>query len=469
MRGLGITREPGWIGGVCSGVAARLGIDPIIVRGIVVVVAVLGGPALLLYAAAWLLLPDTDNRIHLERMFRGEFYGALAGIGALALLALLPFSQGFWFTGPWFWDGPYWGTTVFRGLWTFVVVGSLIWLVIWLATRSRAHGTPIPGQAESFSAADAGARPAGSSAATSATATATATAIPEPPAPLAPPADPAELAAWKEQQAAWRQEHAAWRAQQAESARTMSLEQRRLRNEQHSLHREELAAKQRRTRSHPLFSAIAIGVALIAGAVTTLVIGDGEWAWTTIVTGLAVTLGVLGLAIVVNGFSGRRSGGASALAIVVAIALVISPVFGLTHNASFSTGYTDWSPSLSANSAAGTSVDRVVVNGNVDLDLTEFLPVSAMPGAEGSVNLWLVNGELNVIVPNNVTVELRVYGVNGSVSSGGTRLGGGRTYSTEESITPSAGRSAGTISLTVWIVNGTANLAINPLDTTDGN
>jgi hypothetical protein len=47
MRGLAIVRQNGWIGGVCGGVAARLGIDPIIVRGIAVVVVILGGPALL--------------------------------------------------------------------------------------------------------------------------------------------------------------------------------------------------------------------------------------------------------------------------------------------------------------------------------------------------------------------------------------------------------------------------------------
>ena len=81
MRGLRVPRQPGWIGGVCAGIAARLGIDPIIVRGIVVVLAVLGGPALLLYAAAWLLLPDNYDRIHLQELFRGNFTKAHAGIG----------------------------------------------------------------------------------------------------------------------------------------------------------------------------------------------------------------------------------------------------------------------------------------------------------------------------------------------------------------------------------------------------
>ena len=79
LRGLGISRQPGWIGGVCAGIAARLGIDPLIVRGIVVVLAILGAPALLLYAAAWLLLPDYKDRIHLEEAFRGKFDAPVIG------------------------------------------------------------------------------------------------------------------------------------------------------------------------------------------------------------------------------------------------------------------------------------------------------------------------------------------------------------------------------------------------------
>ena len=73
MRGLGVVRSDGWLGGVCAGIAYRLGIDPLIVRGIVVVAGILGVPVLLLYAAAWALLPDRDGRIHLQRLFEGEF------------------------------------------------------------------------------------------------------------------------------------------------------------------------------------------------------------------------------------------------------------------------------------------------------------------------------------------------------------------------------------------------------------
>ena len=47
VQGLGIVRGDAWLGGVCGGIAARVRIDPLIVRGIFVVVALLGFPALL--------------------------------------------------------------------------------------------------------------------------------------------------------------------------------------------------------------------------------------------------------------------------------------------------------------------------------------------------------------------------------------------------------------------------------------
>ena len=85
LRRLGVPRRAGWLGGVCAGVGARLGIDPIIVRGIVVVVAVLGAPFVLLYAIAWLLLPDTEGEIQLERLIRGIVDPAIVGIAVMGV------------------------------------------------------------------------------------------------------------------------------------------------------------------------------------------------------------------------------------------------------------------------------------------------------------------------------------------------------------------------------------------------
>lgn len=95
IRSLRITRrsDDRWFAGVASGVAERLNIDPLIVRGIFIVLAVLGGPGILLYLIGWLFLPDVQNRIHVQELFRGR---ATTGVTVLAILV------GVWFIGGFF-------------------------------------------------------------------------------------------------------------------------------------------------------------------------------------------------------------------------------------------------------------------------------------------------------------------------------------------------------------------------------
>ena len=45
------------IAGVCGGLADYFGIDPTIVRIVFVVLALAGGPGLLIYLALWIILP----------------------------------------------------------------------------------------------------------------------------------------------------------------------------------------------------------------------------------------------------------------------------------------------------------------------------------------------------------------------------------------------------------------------------
>lgn len=94
LRGLGITRGTDrWFAGVAGGIAQRAGIDPLIVRGIFVVLALLGGPGILLYLAGWLMLPDHNGRIHLEDVFRGRAGTATVvvsvAVGALIVLPII--------------------------------------------------------------------------------------------------------------------------------------------------------------------------------------------------------------------------------------------------------------------------------------------------------------------------------------------------------------------------------------------
>ncbi|TCJ23606.1 PspC domain-containing protein, partial [Microbacterium sp. PI-1] len=90
VAGLGVARSEGWLGGVASGIAARLRIDPLIVRGILVVAALFGLPVIFLYAAAWALLPDIDGRVHLRDLFRRDYQPAQWGILAMAVIGLFP-------------------------------------------------------------------------------------------------------------------------------------------------------------------------------------------------------------------------------------------------------------------------------------------------------------------------------------------------------------------------------------------
>jgi phage shock protein PspC (stress-responsive transcriptional regulator) len=61
------------IGGVCGGLGRYAGIDPIIFRIVLAALAVFGGLGLLLYALAWLLMPEegTDTS-ELHRLFQGH-------------------------------------------------------------------------------------------------------------------------------------------------------------------------------------------------------------------------------------------------------------------------------------------------------------------------------------------------------------------------------------------------------------
>lgn len=52
------SRTDRMLAGVCGGIADYLGADPTVVRIVTVVVALLPGPAILAYLAAWLLIPE---------------------------------------------------------------------------------------------------------------------------------------------------------------------------------------------------------------------------------------------------------------------------------------------------------------------------------------------------------------------------------------------------------------------------
>lgn len=131
IRRTGIVRsDERWVGGVAGGLAMRLGIDPLIVRGLFGIGALLGGVGFLVYGVCWLLLPEqSDGRIHLQQLFRGDFDAAVIG-GFAAILVGIGVPDG-WFM-PWWDNGPGW----WRGLAGFAAVVVVVALVITVLTRA---------------------------------------------------------------------------------------------------------------------------------------------------------------------------------------------------------------------------------------------------------------------------------------------------------------------------------------------
>jgi len=83
------------IAGVAGGIARHLDIDPIVVRIALVVLVFFGGGGILLYGAAWLLVPD-DNGDSVFKLDDRSRAVALAIVGVLAALSLVGDAFGGW-------------------------------------------------------------------------------------------------------------------------------------------------------------------------------------------------------------------------------------------------------------------------------------------------------------------------------------------------------------------------------------
>lgn len=136
VRRAGLFRsEERWVGGVAGGIALRLGIDPLVVRGLFGVATLLGGVGLVLYGVGWLLLPEQrDGRIHIQQLIRGDFDAAVIGGFAAILLGIGVPDRVFM---PWWGDHGWW-----RGLSGFAAVVVIVAVLIAVASRNRGGAGP---------------------------------------------------------------------------------------------------------------------------------------------------------------------------------------------------------------------------------------------------------------------------------------------------------------------------------------
>ncbi|HYM59098.1 MAG TPA: PspC domain-containing protein [Solirubrobacteraceae bacterium] len=126
-------REGGVLGGVCSGLGLRLGVDPLVLRVVFIAASAAGGVGLVAYLLAWALIPaEGPARWSAPRVPGSrESWQVASGIGLIVLSVLLLFRE--W--GLWIGDALVWPVVL------AVAGGALLWRESTSAPRAPAHGT----------------------------------------------------------------------------------------------------------------------------------------------------------------------------------------------------------------------------------------------------------------------------------------------------------------------------------------
>ncbi|WP_166979989.1 PspC domain-containing protein [Paramicrobacterium fandaimingii] len=435
IRGINMRRtDDRWVAGVCGGVAERTGLDPMLVRGIAIVVALLGGPIFLAYAVGWALLPDTTGRIHIQRMLQGIFDPALIAIGVLLVLTFIPFSQGLWWQGtPGWWGMPNWLEGMLRAGWMIVLVAGIIWLIVAISRKasqrgphhphdarthnefwSAGHAGPDGGQPSSFAAGTTGAaEPAAHSNPADAAGGPTDPSVGAPPAQsapyVAPPSEPYSAYSGNQAGPAWAPSPAADHYAAAQQRQAAARAQHEARMRENAQRRAENAARWRERQPGAGYIAISLGLAVVGGALAAL--SALGWQQNAAVFGIAGALAVLAIATIIAGIRGRENGGLGFFSTVAVIALVFVGI--VPQGAHFSAfGDTTWRVSQVE---SAQSQSYVVGLGRATLDLREL--DTADDG--GDINLWLGFGTADVIIPDDIPVEVRFAGAAATLDSNG--------------------------------------------------
>ena len=369
IRRFGVVRtDERWIAGVCGGIARRWNIDVALVRGIAVVSLLLAGAGLVLYGAAWLLLPEeSDGRSHLQELFRGNFDIAVVG-GFLAVVVGLSWDN------PWRWFTP-WGGPV-EGLAWAVLVGIVIVATI-SAVSGRQSGpkpgpgpVPPPGQAP-FS----GPTPQpGPYAAAPSQAGPTAHATPQ----QGPYTTPPPAGAWTGSPA----------PAPAPKPRGPVVKG-----------------------AGPVTVSIVVGVSAIVAAVLLALSRTGDFTGPVLLTSLGVLIGLSGLATMISGIRGRSTGALGGIAILAVLAAGPTAAWhSLDLNISEAQGVVMGDENYAPTSVATAEKGFALGLGNWVLDLSE---VPLTPGTTVAVPATFAAGELTILVPE------------GSAWTAGVRLNAG--------------------------------------------
>lgn len=423
LRALDIRRDTQdkWLAGVCSGLARRLGVDPLVLRAALIVLVLLGGVGVTVYLIAWAFIPNDREEIVAENGLRhGDFWGiAILVLIALSLVGGSGIGDhngwGFW----WLW-------------WIAVPVG----LVVWLVTRNRGESTgantfagPSGTQAVIPAAAGPVQRPAASSTdlvgpsdhETTGPVGPYGPAGPSGPAGPGGPAGPAGPGGPGGPSGPY----------QAPIAVPP---------------RPPLPPRPRHRSAGFLPAVIVSGLALAAYGLAAW--GHEQFAWSgdQHVVSLAAALTVAGLSVLGMGLAGFRSGLTGLLAVLLALSTWFASV---VPNVQLGGGVGDreWRPV-----GAQTSQEFRLGIGSANLRLDDY-PTS--PSTPGDVTARVGIGELRIYVPSDLTVEVR-----SDVSAGDIRLASGQSIDESTSGTPD-GQGGRNLSSTEVIGTGPTDLVVH--------
>ncbi len=418
LRAVDVKRDTDskWIGGVCSGVAARIGVDPVVVRLVAVLLLFVGGLGFAAYLVAWLLLPDRRGDIVAERGIR---FGEVGPILLIALTVLVLF--GFLSDGPG-WGGPRW---VLVPPLLLVAVGVIVWLVLRGRVPRDGAASPPPsgsGPAAPYGAgpgapppapgatppagaggAGAGTRPdagaggtpggAGPTGPTSAGATSWSAAANAPYAAAAPPP--------------------AWAPPAGPSAPAGSSGPSGPSGPVTPGYAPPVPAPRpprRRPRRAGVLAALVVGGLALASYGALVLLHDAlGWAGDAHVVGLAGALAVLGAATLGFGAAGLRAGLTGVVAIVLAV-VTAGAAFAPRVDWRGGVGDRYWQPETSVSRSYELGV------GDATLDLTRY-PTD--PASPGEVRVDVGAGKVEIRIPREVTAR-----VDGVVRAGSISVDG---------------------------------------------
>jgi len=127
------TSDGRWLGGVAAGLGRYFDINPLVYRIAFAALALAGGTGLLLYLAAYLVIPDeqADESIAVETMrTRRDQPWLLLGVGLLGFGALFALSEASFWPG----NGNFWFAAVLAG-------AALVWWRV--SSRDRSVSTTV--------------------------------------------------------------------------------------------------------------------------------------------------------------------------------------------------------------------------------------------------------------------------------------------------------------------------------------